>query len=185
VCDTTGACVSARSALRLTEVFYDAVGVDDMLEWVEITNTSTSAVSLAGFSLGSGGSSYASSTFQLTGTIPAGGCIVVGGPLSTSANYGPTFQRAADFAPDLENADSAADGVALFDVVASAITASTVPIDVVIYGSANTNGLIDETGAAGAVDVADTSAGGQSLERTPIGWRVQSTPSPNDCAHAR
>jgi hypothetical protein len=185
VCGAGGTCVSATSVLQLTEVFYDASGVDDMLEWVEITNTGTSAVSLSGFSLGSGGLTYASSTLALSGTIPAGGCIVVGGPMSSSLNHFPSLAVAADFMPDLENSGSAADGVALFNVPASSITSTTVPIDVVIYGFDNTSGLIDETGGIGAVDVGHSSSSGRSIERTPTGWRIQPTPSPNDCSHAR
>ena len=169
----------------MTEVFYDPSGVDDMLEWVEITNVGTSAVSLTGWSLGSGGLSYASSTLALSGTIPAGGCIVVGGPTSSSLNYFPSFAVAADFMPDLENSGSTADGVALFNVAASSITPTTVPVDVVIYGFENASGLIDETGGIGAVDVGDSSSSGRSIERTPTGWRIQTAPSPNDCSHAR
>jgi len=184
VCGAGGSCVTPTSVLRLSEVFYDPSGEDEMLEWVEIVNTGTSAVSLSGFSIGSGGTSYASSTFALSGTIPAGGCIVVGGPTSNALNYSPSFAIAADFAPDLQNSGTTADGVALFNVPASAITTTTVPVDVVIYGGTNTSGLIDETGAIGAVDLPDTDSG-RSLERTPTGWRSQTVPSPNDCGHAR
>ena len=75
---------------------------------------------------------------------------------------------------------STADGIALFDQPAANVNDQTVPVDAVIYGGENTNNLLDESGEAGDVDgYANTS---QSLERTPDGWRVQETPTPNDCS---
>jgi len=176
-----GGCVAAGGALVLTEVFYNAVGGDDQLEWVELHNASSRSIDLSGYSLGSGGADYTYSVYQLSGTIAPGGCRVVGGPLSSDANGFPTFGQAVDFFPDIQNSGSPGDGVALFAVPAASITASTVPIDAVIYGPDNLNRLIDETGLPGAVDVAAAIEGG-SIARTASGWRQQSSPDPNDCA---
>src|SRR5690606_23941933 len=101
-------------------------------------------------------------------------------PVSSAANGSPVFGQALDFFPDIQNSGSPGDGVALFAIPAASITPSSVPIDAVIYGPDNFNGLLDETGAAGAVDVADAGEGG-SIQRTASGWRTQSTPDPSDC----
>ena len=173
--------------LLISEVLYDALGPDDQLEWVEIVNIGSGAVDLSYWSLGWGGSDYTYGTLQLAGTIPAGAVFVVGGPVSSSDNGSPVFNQAIDFTPDLQNSGGPADGLALFNVPASLITAATVPVDAVIYGppDTNSNGLLDETGGAGEVDVADT-AQGESIERIDEAgtWQVSSTPSPGFAAFA-
>ncbi|MCB1054834.1 MAG: lamin tail domain-containing protein [Acidobacteria bacterium] len=164
----------------LSEVFYDPSGADDGLEWVELYNPGTVAVDLSGYSLGGGGSDYTYTTLQLSGTIGAGQTFVVGGATSNATNYNPVFDQTLDFSPDLQNSGSTADGVALFDVPASSVTSSTVPVDAVVYGTSNTSGLIDETGSANAPEVGDAPTG-SSIERTDLAgtWQIQSTPTPN------
>ncbi len=166
--------------LILSEVFYDRSGTDNGFEWVEIYNSSSQSIDLASFSLGNGGTAYTSSKVQLSGTVAAGTTFVVGGLTSDSTNANPTFDQAIDFSPDFQNSGSTGDGVALFNVPAVAITSSTVPIDAVVYGPNNTNGLIDETGSANAPEVGDA-PGGSSIERTDIAgsWQIQSSPTPN------
>jgi len=165
----------------LTEVFYDYDGADNGLEWVEVHNTGSLPVNLASMSIGSGGGDYTNTKVQLGGVIPAGATWVIGGPDSDADNGNPDYDLEANFSPDLQNSGTTCDGVALFAVPASSITTSTVPIDVVIYGTTNTDGLMDETGSAGGVDVGDAPAG-SSLERTTLGgsWQIQSTPDPGN-----
>jgi endonuclease I len=167
-------------SLVLSEVFYDPAGSDDGLEWVELYNGSSAAIDLAGYSLGNGGTDYTFSTVQLAGVVASGQTFVIGGPTSSAANHNPTFNQVVNFNPDFQNSGSTADGVALFDVPAAQVTASTVPIDAVVYGASNNNGLIDETGAANAPEVGDTPSG-SSLERTDLAgsWQIQGAPSPN------
>ncbi len=166
--------------LLLSEVLYDVDGNDDGLEWVEIYNTGSQSVDLAAYSLGSGGENYAHSVAQLEGTIPPCGTFVVGGPLSNADNASPSYDQEFDFDPNLENNGNAGDGVALFDVPATAINPSTVPIDAVIYGPNNDNGLIDESGTAPPPDVGDAAAG-SSIERSDLAgsWRIRLSPDPN------
>lgn len=92
------------------------------------------------------------------------------------AVIGPT---GVDFTPDIQNSGSTADAVALFAPGANVLTDT--PIDAVIYGGANTNGLIDETGLPGAVDVADAPAG-YSIARTSLAgdWVVTDNIIPYD-----
>jgi cardiolipin synthase A/B len=174
--------VSTGEHVILSEVFYDAAGADNGLEWVELYNPTTDTIDLNNYSLGNGGSDYTVSRVQLTGTLVPSSCWVIGGPTSNITNHLPIFDQAIDFSPDFQNGPTPADGIALFDVKAISITTLTVPIDAVIYGTANTNNLIDETGIANPPDVA-VAASGKSNERTTITgtWRVQAAPTPNDC----
>ncbi|MCP4662160.1 MAG: lamin tail domain-containing protein [bacterium] len=70
--------------------------------------------------------------------------------------------------------------MALFNVSCALVTASTVPIDAVVYGTTNTNGLIDETGSANSPEVGDA-PGGSTIERLNVAgeWLIQSAPTPN------
>ena len=187
----TSAEVSATPAapggggLILSEVLYDVSSGDDGFEWVELYNSGASAINLANYSLGNGGTDYLYSVAQLSGTVQPGQTFVVGGPTSSSTNANPTFDQVFNFNPDFQNSGSTGDGVALFDVPAAQVTTSTVPIDAVIYGPNNNNGLIDETGAANAPEVGDASAG-SSLERVDLAgaWQIQSSPTPNSASFA-
>ncbi|NNL54002.1 MAG: hypothetical protein HKP32_02485, partial [Woeseia sp.] len=172
---------SGPNTVYLSEVFYDAPDSDNGFEWVELYNSGAYPVDLAAYSLGSGGTDYTTSKLQLSGTIEPGATFVVGGPKSKSKNSDPDYDLEDDFSPDLQNSGSTADGMALFNVPASAITASTVPVDAVIYGDSNNNDLIDETGSAGGPDVGDAPAG-SSVERIDLAgsWQIQSEPTPNN-----
>ena len=97
------------------------------------------------------------------------------------ANHSPVYDQTRDFNPDLPSSRQSGNGVALFNVPAVQITTTTWPLNAVIYGPANTNNLIDETGAVGTVAAGNPSGGG-SLERTSSGWIIQAAPTPNDCS---
>ncbi len=181
----SGASNEAHAALSagtiiLSEVMYDVPASDDGFEWVELYNPGPETVDLSGYSLGNGGIDYTYSVVQLAGTIAPCQTFVVGGPGSDSSNGHPSFDQVLNFEPDFQNSGSAGDGVALFDVPASQITASTVPIDAVIYGPNNDNGLIDESGSAPGPDVGDAEPG-SSIERFDLAgsWRIRSNPDPN------
>ncbi len=169
------------SDVIISEVFYDYSGSDNGYEWVELYNKGSYAVDLSTMSLGSGGSDYTTMTAQLSGTIQPGQTFVVGGSSTNSSNGSPSYDLVLNFSPDIQNSGSPGDGVALFDVLATAITSSTVPIDAVVFGSNNNSGLIDETGSANAPEVGDAPAG-SSIERTSLAgaWQIQATPDPNN-----
>lgn len=173
--------------LLLDEVFNDPDTADDGLEWVELYNPCEDAIDLAGFSLAWGGETYADA-LDLVGTIAAGGCFVVGGPMSSASNADPVFDQAIDFSPDLQNTtNGAADAVALFDVPAAEIDVDTLPIDALIYGDRNVAELPDETGTPGVLDVPAGSAGQAYVRIDPAvapggdAWDVTATPSPGTC----
>ncbi len=146
------------SDVIITEVLYDVSGGDDGYEWVELYNRGSNPIDLSTWSVGNGGYDYTYSLVPLCGLIGPGEYFIVGGPLQSADNGNPTYSEAYNFAPDFQNSGSTADGVALFNVPADLVTPATVPVDAVIYGGANTNGLIDQTGTAPAPHVGDAPA---------------------------
>jgi hypothetical protein len=173
-----GAAYAQLGDVSVAEVFYDAGAADDELEWVELSNEGDVPVDLSTWSLGWGGTSWVSGQQALFGVIDPGARFVVGGPASSADNFAPSFDLAADFEPDLQNAGATADGVALFDAPVEEVGEASLPVSVVVYGGENASGLLDASGAIAAVDVADAPAG-SSIERGADGaWRVQPAPTP-------
>ena len=58
---------------------------------------------------------------------------------------------------------------------------ATVPIDAVLYGVANGNGLLDESGAAGMVDVGDAPSANSVRLQGDGTWAINPMPAPLDC----
>jgi hypothetical protein len=177
---------SAGATPIISEVFFNPNGADDGAEWVEIFNDGSTTIDLSGYSLGWGGPDYTTGTVQLLGNLLPGQYFVVGGPISDASNGNPVYDQVANFTPDLENSGwfQAADGVALFNVPAGLIAPATVPIDAFIYAgplfSTNSNGLLDESGAPGAIDfVQPFFASGYSVEFDGATWSRQNSPTPN------
>ena len=85
--------VVPAGAVLLSEVFYDASGSDDGLEWVELINVSTVAIDLSQMSLGYGGTSYTSGQYQLEGMIEPGATFVAGGLTTNGDNGNPAFDQ--------------------------------------------------------------------------------------------
>ncbi|MCR9163748.1 MAG: phospholipase D-like domain-containing protein [Nannocystaceae bacterium] len=156
--------------VRIIEVLYDAPSSDGGKEYVKLHNTCDDAVSLDAMSLGWGGGSYTRGSVDLSGSISAGACLVVGGP---------DAGLDVDFSPNLQNSGVVADGVALFDMPQAAVDFTTVPTDAVIYGVLNDDGLMDPQGNRPEPHVGDADPG-ESLQRTAAGWAI-GTPSPASC----
>ncbi len=168
----------------LVEVFYDAEGGDDMLQWVELYNPCTEAIDLSTWTIGYGGADYGPPRVKgLIGTVDPGECFVVGGPSADASNGQPIYQHADDFAPGLDLAQAAGGGVALFDLPEDEVDATSVPVDAVVYGANNDNGLIDATGRPVAAPHVGNPAPGGSIQRTSEEpeWIAAETPLPNDC----
>jgi hypothetical protein len=185
-----GVSVSAGITIRerpivgvlIVEVLFDPTGTDDKREWLKIYNGGAAEVDLSGYSLGYGGADYSWGTYQLSGTVPAGECFVVGGPTSDESNHGPALGQALDFDPDLQNSGAKADGIALFDVMAAQITADKAPVDAVVYGDANESGLIGPDGAPFAAPHAIKAPSGQSLIRSGLtAWEHNERPNTRPC----
>lgn len=174
-----------QGVLLLSEVMYDPSGADSGLEWIELFNNSTQDLRLDDVCIGSGGNDYTNSIIALDGcgggacVVPAGGTFVVGGPESDAANGSPIYDLIFQISPGMQNSGSVADGVALFNRRCAQVDAFTVPMDAVVYGADNSNGLIDASGTANP-SVVDDAPSGQSIERTTLAgaWQIQSAPSP-------
>lgn len=166
--------------LLLVEVYFDHTDNDDGYEWVKLYNGTGASLDLSGYSLGWGGENYLYGTAQLSGTVAAGDCFVIGGPQKNAANGNPDYDLAYNLTPDLQNSGAVADGVALFNTVATAIGTTTVPIDAVLYGTTNGSNLLGPDGKPAPVSAPDTPAA-QSIQRTGLTtWIVQ--PAPNSVA---
>jgi hypothetical protein len=182
-CCGTAPCMGAVAARRLilSEVVYDATGADDGREWVELRNAGSGSVPLACYTLGNGSTSYRYSMAQLPAIeIPAGGCVVIGGPDCG----GPGCTATIDFTPDFHNGTAgSASGVALLYGTPASITSATVPVDAVLYGTANTAMLLGASGTAPAsAQVIDVAAGHSIARATDGSWGDLATPTPGSCA---
>ncbi len=138
---------SSFAGVLINEVVYNLSGADDGLEWIELCNNGTEAVALDGYTIRSGGASFATSfTLSAAGSIAPGEYVVVG--------FGSTTWPGA-FNGNLENGGSVADGVQLVDAVGTVL-------DTLLYDGA-AGGLLDDLGRAepSAIGVGE----GESLGR--------------------
>ena len=165
----------------ISEVYYDHPDQDSGYEWIKLYNGTTQHVILDGYSLGWGGTDYTYGTLDLSGVIPSGGCFVIGGPISDEVNGAPIYGQTIDLDPDMQNSGDKADGVALFDIPASQITPTTVPIDAVIYGGNNDNNLLGPDGTPSEVHVNDVGASNSLLRETVEDWTTSSSPNAVSC----
>ena len=176
--DRASVAVPLVESLVISEVFYDAPGADDGLEWVELFNGTRSTIELSGWLLGFGGADYTTGRMRLSGLIGPGAYFVAGGPHAVAANSAPRFDLLIDIEPDLQNSGATADGIGLFQLDPADITDSSLPHDTVVYGSTNTNGLLDPFGNTNVVHIADAPPG-VSLERISATlWRHAVEPTP-------
>jgi hypothetical protein len=175
---------ACHGRLVLSEVVYDATGADDGKEWVELANVGGGAAQLGCWSIGSGALNYAYSRVAPLPArlVPAGGCIVVGGPTECS---GPATNCTVpqDFNPDLLNtATMGVPGVGLFRQ--RDVTTTSVPSDAVVYGT-GTPMLLSPAGTPFAAPSVAGVTAGRSIERfgpsSANTWRQQATPTPGVC----
>ena len=165
------------SGLVISEVFYNPAAGANNLQWIELANLADVPVDLSRFSLGAGTSDYMRTRLQLPMTIPARGCIVVGGPVSSPANYFPTFALNSDLNPNLELGTEQAAGVGLF--VSAGMSPTARPLDAVVYGGTNRS-LRGPDGEL--APVWPSSSAGGSIKRVAEGaWVKSIQPTPGTC----
>jgi hypothetical protein len=147
-------CVIQPARLVLNEIYPNPPGTDDGLEWVELFNASGNDIDLSGFLVRAGTSSYDTQGILPSGTtIAAGGYLVVGQTAIADVDVlAPGFE--------LGNASGNADAVQLLDCGAN-------PVDTLVYGSANTDGWLDDLGGTASPALAPFS--GRSLARVRDG----------------
>jgi len=186
-CCATAPCEGAVAGrgLFLSEVLYNPAGpaADSGREWVELRNAGAGAVPLACYALGNGSTGYRYSLAQLPAiTVPAGGCVVIGGPDCGSGGC----TSPLDFDPDLLNAPSGtatAAGVALLYGRTASLTDASVPVDAVLYGTTNTGMLLGRGGSVPAsADVPNVAAGHSIARGADARWVDTTIPTPGACA---
>ncbi len=161
------------ACVQLAEVVYDVEGADNGNEWIKLYNRCDDDASLEGLSLAWGGSDFGSRA-ELSGSIAAGRCIVVGGPTADGNNGNPDIDLPINFSPDLQNSGAEADGVAVFGAGAN-------PIDAVVYGESNVAGLIGPDGEPRDPDVGDAPAGSSIIRNGASSWSISAAPDPSSC----
>jgi hypothetical protein len=167
------------SGIQVAEVLSDPFGADDRYQYIKLRNTSDVAISLAGYRLNVGTTDYAYTTVALTGSLPAGGCMVVGGPSSGFQNGEASLGQVVDFTPDLPNA-SQVRGYAVFDDTARAIDGVTTPVDTMIVGTSGAPGLLNPDAQA-ASPFCSVAPEGFTMRRIGNGTCVISEMRPNQC----
>ena len=144
---------SSPGALVVNEIDYEEPGTDDS-EFVEIYNTTGAAIDVSNSALSfvNGSSEYL--RVNLTGSIPAGGYLVVADDAVTVGGSAAVirFTKASD------NIRNGPDAVAIVDRTTGNI------IDALSYGG-EISGYVEGT----ATDAVDTSSGAGSLIRYPNG----------------
>jgi hypothetical protein len=163
----------AHAGVTINELLPDPDGADAGKEWIELYNDSSASVSIAGWRIESGTSSYAvRHTFEAGVTIPARGFVVVGGvdvPFADVVATGLT----------LGNATSSTDAVRL-------VRGDGGVVDTVLYGTPNTPAWLDDTGAVGTSFAAMPGSGrtigrssdGLDTDQSGADFRVFTAPTP-------
>lgn len=167
------------AGLEIAEVLADPIGADDQLQWIKIHNTTSLPLDLSGYHLQSGQGSYDALSVPLTGTIPAGGCAVIGGPVQSGANSEPLFSQLVDFSPDLAHGGAQVTGFALFDDNAP-IGGVKTPVDTMLVGMTNDAKMLGPDAQVGA-PFCGTPAEGMSAHRTGAGTCVAAVMQPSAC----
>jgi len=166
--------------LDIAEVLADPSGDDDSLQWIKLHNRSSLAIDLNGYRLQAGQSNYDLVSVELVGMIPAGGCVVIGGPTQSGANSEPIFSQLSNFTPDLPHAGTQAAGFAVFDGTASPVDGVLTPVDTMLVGANNDAKLLGVDAEIPGPHCA-TPAAGTSALRTAAGTCVQAPMQPRTC----
>ena len=141
------------SDIVINEIMVNPDGADAEAEWIELYNRSAAPVSLAGWTLYWGTSSYGASHGFGSATIEPGEFYVLSGELVGGGHELASFS--------FGNAGSSADAVQLRD-------AEDAVIDTVIYGASNPDEWIADDGLV-ADSLAPKPGSGVSLARSPDG----------------
>lgn len=183
----SGAAAPATSStLVISEVYYDAVGVEPNGEWIEIYNLSPTSINLAPYKIGdeeTQGSGEGMYQFPSAATIASGQVIVIANRATTfAANYGfnPDYEliNSSTGVPDLVKYSSWANG---------AISLSNSSDEVLLLnGSDSRVDAVSWVSTFAFNPAAPDVAEGHSLERSPAtqdsdsaaDWTDQATPQP-------
>ncbi len=168
------------AGLDIAEVLADPAGEDDQLQWIKLHNRSSLGIDLSSYRLQAGQGNYDLVTVALAGSIPAGGCVVVGGPSLSGTNSEPNFAQAVDFTPNLPYMGTQAAGFAVFDGSATPLGGVMTPVDTMLVGMTNHTQLLGPD-AEIATPHCGTPTPGLSALRTGPGTCMQSDMQPHAC----
>ena len=166
--------------LEIAEVLADPEGDDDGLQWIKLRNRSSVELNLSEYRLQAGQANYEVISVDLTGSIPAGGCAVIGGPIQSGSNSDPLYAQVENFTPDLPHTGTQAAGFALFDNHATPLGGLLTPVDTMLVGFDNHTQLLDPD-AEIATPHCGTPLPGMSALRTGAGTCVQAPMQPRAC----
>ncbi|HWU89967.1 MAG TPA: hypothetical protein VN253_22045 [Kofleriaceae bacterium] len=168
------------AGIEVAEVLSDPIGDDDRFQWIKLRNRASVPISLAGYRLRVGQASYDYSSVPLVGAIPAGGCMVIGGPSSGYQNGDPVFGQVVDFSPDLPSSGAQARGYAVFDDGARPIDEVITPVDTMLVGVNNDAKLLGPD-AEVAAPFCNSGPAGTTAKRTGAGTCAVAEMRPNQC----
>jgi hypothetical protein len=167
--------------LEIAEVLADPGGVvDDQLQWIKLHNRTPLTLDLSSYRLKSGQGNYDVVSVALSGSVPAGGCVVIGGPAQTAANGDPIYSQVVDFTPNLTHGGAQVTGFALFDSSAIPLNGIATPVDTMLIGTNNDAKMLGPD-AEIATPSCDTPASGMSALRIPTGACMAATMQPRAC----
>lgn len=169
------------AGLLLSEVYYDEPGEDGGKEWVKLYNASDSSVDLSNYTLGWGGTDFTYGSAGLEGVVAPWSCFVIGGPTGSNDNGSPVFDQAVSLDPAMQNGGVTADGVALFALPSYEINSSSIPVDVVVYGTTNESNLMGTDGNPAPVHVEDVNSGWSLLRVSASSWIANPNPNAQAC----
>jgi hypothetical protein len=159
------------------EIFMSVSGSDAGREWVVLYNPCAVPIDFGNYSVAWGDDNF-DGAVDLVGTVGAGECFVLGGPTSDAGNFMPVYDQQSEFNPQLWRDFG---GLGIYEAAAATVTATSVPVDVFVWGPDNTVGWVDPDGNVAAVTHAAWPAD-ISLRRTaPTTWVEGDPPTPNAC----
>mgnify|MGYP000090055060 CR=1 FL=1 len=169
------------TCLEIEEVLYaPASGSASGWQWLNIANRCGSAIKLANAEVrwtkpGQGWS--AKMPLSVVGTLPAWGCLTIGGPKSGPANASPEYDLVKAFSPTITDPAllGTAAGVGLF------VASSKVPFAAVIFGDENLEKIVGIGGLIAHDTDIDGAAPGHSMRLYAGDWIEDQSPEPQHC----
>jgi hypothetical protein len=165
--------------LEIAEVLANPMGTDDQAQWIKLHNKTSLPIDLNNYRFKAGQGSYTVNA-GLSGTIPAGGCVVIGGPIQSGGNAEPVYSQAFDFVPNLPYGGTQAAAFAVFDNNTAPVNGVATPVDTMLVGSSNAAGLLGADAQIATPGCA-TPAEGMSAQRTGASTCAAAQMQPNTC----
>lgn len=167
--------------IEIAEVMANPLGPDDQLQWIKLRNRTALPLDLGGYQLRAGENDYDLVIVQLTGTIPARGCVLIGGPGRSPENGEPSYTQEVDFAPDLPHSRPQAAGYAVFDRNADPVDGVETPVDTLLVGVHNNAQLLGPDAEVASPHCAAPMPSTSAVRSSEGGPCVQAPMQPSTC----